>query len=50
MSFLDQTALDNQDIAYTYIPGKSNENRLLKVIVLKPFNTSTKSLWIGNMK
>jgi hypothetical protein len=48
MDFVDKIALDNQDIASTYVAGKSNENRLLKVIVLKPFNTSTRSLWIGN--
>lgn len=45
-SFIDQIAQDNSDISSTYIAGKSSENRLLKVIVLKPFSTSTRSLWI----
>jgi len=40
MSFVDQTVQDNSDIASSYIAGRSVENRLLKVIVLKP-------LWIG---
>jgi hypothetical protein len=48
MDFVDQIALENQDIASTYVAGRSHENRLLKVIVLKPFKTSTRSLWIGN--
>jgi hypothetical protein len=47
MSFVDQTVQDNSDIASSYIAGRSVENRLLKVIVLKPFTTSTRSLWIG---
>lgn len=49
-SFIDQIAQDNSDISSTYIAGKSSENRLLKVIVLKPFSTSTRSLWIGKYK
>ena len=36
MSFVDQTVQDNSDIASSYIAGRSVENRLLKVIVLKP--------------
>ena len=47
MSFIDQTVQSNSDIASSYIAGKSYENRLLKVIVLKPVSTSTRSLWIG---
>jgi hypothetical protein len=47
MSFVDQTVQDNSDIASSYIAGRTVEDRLLKVIVLKPFNTSTRSLWIG---
>lgn len=46
MSFIDQTVQNNSDIASSYIAGKSYENRLLKVIVLK-VSTSTRSLWIG---
>ena len=48
MSFVDQKVQDNSDIASSYIAGRSVENRLLKVIVLKPFSTSTRSLWIGS--
>ena len=48
MSFVDQTVQDNSDIASSYIAGRSVENRLLKVIVLKPFTPSTRSVWIGN--
>lgn len=48
ISFIDQIVQDNLDIASSYIAGQSHQNRLLKVIVLKPTNTSTRSLWIGN--
>ena len=47
MSFIDQTVQENSDIASSYIAGRSVENRLLKVIVLKTSKTSKKSLWIG---
>jgi len=47
MSFIDKTVQENSDIASSYIAGRSVENRLLKVIVLKTSKTSKKSLWIG---
>ena len=50
MNFIDQTVQDNSDIASSYIAGKSVENRLLKVFVLKVSKTSKKSLWIGKIE
>lgn len=46
MKFVDETVASNEDIASSYIAGKTDEGRDIKVIVLNPIKTSTRSLWI----
>ncbi len=45
-NFIDQTVAENPEVASSYIAGKTYENRDIKVIVLNPIKTSTRSLWI----
>lgn len=46
MNFIDGIAAANPEIASTYSAGKTHEGRDLKVIVLNPVKTSTRSLWL----
>ena len=46
MSYIDTVVQDNPDIASSYNPGNSFENRQLKTIVLKAA-TGKKGIWIG---
>lgn len=46
IDFVDQTVEANSDIASSYVAGVTSEGRDLKVIVLNPVETSTRSLWI----
>ena len=47
MDFIDNTVAANPKIASSYIAGKTDEGRDLKVIVLNPTVSSTRSIWIG---
>ena len=49
MDFIDETVASNPEIASSYVAGQTAEGRDLKVSVLNPVNTSTRSLWIGKM-
>ena len=49
MDFVDQTVEANSAIASSYVAGVTSEGRDLKVIVLNPVETSTRSLWIGKL-
>lgn len=46
MKFVDDAVAANKDIASSYIAGTTDEGRDIKVIVLNPIKTSTRSLWI----
>ena len=45
-NFIDRTVAENPEAASSYIAGKTVENRDIKVIVLNPVKTSTRSVWI----
>ena len=47
MDFIGNTVTENPKIASSYIAGKTDEGRDLKVIVLNPTVSSTRSIWIG---
>jgi len=49
MDFIDETVASNPEIASSYVAGQTAEGRDLKVIVLNPVKTSTRSLWIGKI-
>jgi len=46
MDFIGNTVTENPKIASSYIAGKTDEGRDLKVIVLNPTVSSTRSIWI----
>ena len=49
MDYVDKTVAQNPSFAESYVAGQTVEGRDLKVIVLNPIKTSTRSLWIGTI-